>query len=281
MLYTLKRIMLGAVLVAMVLLLAVQLPEQLQEPTQATEPQPTEPQPPQAERTLEQNPFCAEDFTYDENGFMSCAAVEYWLGVDVSHHQGAIRWQEVADSGISFAMIRLGYRRVYEGTLHMDDRWEENFSGAQEAGLAVGVYFFSQATCVEEALEEARLVLAALDGAELSLPVVFDWEIYYDKNGNPGRTADVDRETVMACTIAFCDAIAEGGYEPMVYFNMDVATRLLDVERLHAKGYQFWMALYRAQFNWDYRVEMWQYTNVGRVAGIDNEVDIDLLFFYD
>lgn len=223
------------------------------------------------------SPFQDEDFTYDENGYMTCLKGESWLGIDVSYHQGDIRWQEVADHGMKFAMIRIGHRTVRQGIIYADDCWEKNYSGAREAGLEVGVYFYSQAVSVEEARQEAKFVLEALDGRLLEFPVVFDWEIYDDY----GRTADVDKQTLTACAIAFCEMIADAGYKPMVYFNKDLASQRWDLELMQRMGYGLWYARYADKPQWPYRIDIWQYTESGTVAGIDEPVDIDLYFRYE
>ena len=73
-------------------------------------------------------------------------------GVDVSEHQRDIDWQQAADAGISFAMIRAGYRGSTAGSLYTDPYFFENMTGASAAGLDIGVYFFSQATTKAEAV---------------------------------------------------------------------------------------------------------------------------------
>lgn len=227
--------------------------------------------------TLIPSPFSADDFTYDENGFMTCLTGNYLLGIDVSYHQGDIDWQQVADSGIQFVMLRLGNRTVKEGILRMDARWEEYYQGAKDAGLKVGAYFYSQAISEEEARQEASFVLKGLEGKKLDLPVVFDWEIYSAE----GRNAQVDGQTLSRCAIAFCQMVEQAGFEPMIYFNLDLANRLWDLEQMQALGYQFWLALYRKQLYWPNRVDMWQYTESGTVPGISEKVDIDLYFIYE
>lgn len=222
---------------------------------------------------LRPNPYGPEDFAI-RDGYMTCLAGESWLGVDVSYHQGQIRWDEVAASGVRFAMLRLGHRAVSDGVIRLDSQWEANYAGAGAAGLPVGVYFFSQAVSVEEAREEAAFVLATLRGRPLDFPVVFDWEVYSES----GRNANVDPKTVNACAIAFCDEIRRAGYEPMVYFNLDLEDRFWDLETLQDRGYSFWLAMYRKTMNWPYETAMWQYTNKGRVDGIDTDVDLNLYF---
>ena len=223
--------------------------------------------------TLRPNPYFPEDFVI-RDGYMICLAGESWLGVDVSHHQKSIRWDEVAASGVRFAMIRLGHRTVSDGEIRLDTYWEENFTGARNAGLSIGVYFYSQAISVEEARQEAAFVLDTLKGLRLELPVVFDWEDYYENS----RTANADPKTVNACAIAFCEEIAKAGYEPMIYFNPDLDNRLWDLEMMQQRGYPFWLAMYSDTMNWPYEVQMWQYTETGRVDGIDTPVDLNLYF---
>ena len=150
----------------------------------------------------------------------------------------------------------------------------ENFAGARHAGLPIGVYFYSQAISVEEARQEAAFVLDTLKGRRLEFPVVFDWEDYY-KNS---RTANMDPETLNALAIAFCEEIAKAGYEPMIYFSPDLDNRLWDLELMQQQGYSFWLAMYRDTMNWPYEAQMWQYTQTGRVNGIDGDVDINLYF---
>lgn len=220
---------------------------------------------------LRPNPYDETDFGY-ENGYLTCLAGESWLGIDVSHHQGVIDWPQVAQSGVKFAMIRLGNRTVADGILKEDRYGRENLAGARNAGLKVGVYFYSQAISVEEAKEEAAFLLQLLDGAQLQMPVVFDWEIY----SKEGRTANVDSETLNACAIAFCEIVRAAGYQPMVYFNQDIAKRLLDLEQMQQQGYGFWLAMYSDQMKWPYWTDLWQYTEAGRVPGIETNVDLNL-----
>lgn len=198
-------------------------------------------------------------------------------GVDVSAHQGDVDWQAVADDGIQFAMLRLGYRGYGPvGSLNLDRYFEQNLSGALEAGLDVGVYFFSQAVSPQEALEEARLLLEQLDGRELTYPVVYDWEnISYDT----ARTDGVDNETLNACALAFCEAVSEAGYQPMVYFNTHQA--LLQYDLSAFTDYPFWYAYYTDGCvpNLYYDFRMWQYTSSGSVAGISGEADMNICFY--
>ncbi len=251
---------------------------QLEFPASAPTTSTTQTLPPSPSPTLIPNPYDARDFGY-ENGFVTCLSGDYLLGVDVSEYQGNIDWKKVAAQNIRFAMIRIGGRGWGQaGNLFEDDRWIENIRGAQEAGLLVGIYFFSQAISPEEAREEARFVLKMLDGRPLDMPVAFDWEFV---PADDARTATVTSAMLNDCAVAFCQEIRTGGYEPMVYFNLDFSRRMLDLPMLQQQGYPFWLAMYSSAMTFPHRVNMWQYTAGATVNGINGVVDMDLYFIYD
>lgn len=195
-------------------------------------------------------------------------------GIDVSFYQQNIDWQAVAGDGIDFAFLRLGYRGYTQGALNTDTCFEANFQGAQDAGLDLGVYFFSQALAPEEAREEAQFVLDTLNGSPLEYPVVFDWE--FITHDSEARTHGMDGETLTQCAAAFCQVIEEGGYTPAVYFNRDMGYLYYDLSQLDQ--YPFWLADYDSVPDFYYRFQLWQYTHTGTVAGIEGNVDLNLDF---
>ena len=69
--------------------------------------------------------------------------------VDVAKYQGTIDWQQVADAGIDFAMVRVGYRTQKTGEIAADSNARYNMQEAQAHGIKVGVYFFSTAVNVQ------------------------------------------------------------------------------------------------------------------------------------
>ena len=241
---------------------AVTMPLPTEDPAIPTEPIP-EP---------EKNPYGQLDFQY-EGKYLGCIKAGTIPGIDVSYYQGEIDWEQVKESGIEFAMIRLGYRGYgQEGKLVEDKMAFKNLEGALDAGLQVGVYFFSQAITVEEAIEEAEFVLQRIKIYDITMPVVYDWEYISEE----ARTAKMDRRTLTDCYKAFCDKIAEAGYTPMAYFNTYQSRQLMYLTEL--EEYPFWLALYSDRMTYPYRIEMWQYTDSGRVPGIEGKVDINLYF---
>lgn len=249
------------------------IPRQTQEPGPQTE----QPQssvsavPSETESPIPLNPYGEEDFAY-EGEYLSCMAGPAVLGVDVSAHQGEVDWAQVADAGMEFAMIRIGYRGYTSGGIYADEYASANLEGAANAGLKVGAYFYSQAVNPTEAALEAAYCISLLKDYDVDMPVVFDWEYV----SGDARTGTMDEQTLMECTRTFCDAIADAGYQPMVYFNPTLADTLLDLEGL--TEYPFWLAMYSDRMTYPYAVEMWQYTANGNVPGISGDVDINLWF---
>lgn len=222
--------------------------------------------------TLAPNPYGATDFGYDENGYLTCLAGESIPGIDVSSHQGTIDWQKVKEAGIEFAFIRVGYRGYNTGTIHADETALSNLRQAKTAGLKIGAYFFSQALNVDEAVEEAQFALAMLEGVELDLPLVYDWEYVSES----ARTGQMEPDALMACVDAFCGEVKRAGFAPMVYFNQELAKTLLDITKL--SDYPFWLAMHTDQMTFPYKVDFWQYSDEGQVPGIEGNVDLDLYF---
>lgn len=236
------------------------------------ETEPTEPTALSTVQTLPTNPYSPGDFTYDENGFLTCTAADTRLGIDVSDHQREIDWQQVAQAGIEFAFVRIGYRGYSEGGIYADEYAPRNIENAQANGLDVGVYFYSQALTPGEAVEEAEFCLEFLESYDIQLPVVFDWEYV----STEARTGMMDMQTLTACAIAFCETVRTAGYEAMLYANPDIARNFLDLRQL--QDYPFWLALYSDTMDYPHRMDYWQYTAGGTVPGITGNVDINLQF---
>ena len=206
---------------------------------------------------------------YSENG--KAASLE---GIDISSYSGDVDWAKVKESGVDFAIIRIGGRGYGdEGALYTDDRALEYIEGARNAGIKVGGYFFSQAINTEEAVEEADYVKSVLGDIKLDFPVAYDWEIIKDEDA---RTDNVSAVEATNCARAFCDRIMELGYKTMLYspsrelyFKYDLS-RLADID--------IWYCEYANVPNFYYRFSMWQYSSTGRVDGIEADVDMNICF---
>ena len=211
----------------------------------------------------------SENITYFDEDF------ETLQGIDVSDHQGDIDWKEVAGAGYEFVFIRLGFRGYgEEGTLNEDTRAIEYLRGAENAGLQVGAYFFSQAVTEEEAEEEAEFAAEIIErsGVKLDLPLVYDPEYV---PGVKGRANNISGEQVCLNTDAFRDA-AESAIRCKValYTNLYWEYNLFDAETLNE--YEIWYADYQDVPETPYHFTWWQYSESGTVPGIKGPMDLNL-----
>ena len=247
---------------------AVELPviprETILEPTiSETEPEnPTIPP--------ERNPYDRYDFQYNRHNYLLLQNVKSYAGVDVSAYQGEIDWKKVKQSGIDFAIIRLGYRGYESGKLVEDTYAKDNLKNAKEAGLRVGAYFFSQALSIKETDQEIAYMLDILGDTQLDMPVVLDWEI----PASNARTAKMDARTLTDIQRHFCGQMRKKGYTPMIYFNWHQSENLYYLSELEDSA--FWLALYQDRMTYPWRVEMWQWTDKGKVPGIAGPVDLNV-----
>ena len=209
------------------------------------------------------------NWTYlDENG--SKLSIR---GIDVSKYQGTIDWKKVAAAGVEFAIIRLGYRGMNEGTLELDPVFEKNMEEAAAAGIKTGVYFFSQAITKEEAEEEADFVIRAVKKYNITYPVIFDTERVATYNARANGLSYEDRTDMC---ITFCDRIAAAGYTPMIYANTKYMIMGINLERL--EKYDKWFAVYSDKITFPYDFQMLQYSESGSIPGIKGNVDLDISF---
>lgn len=209
---------------------------------------------------------------------------EITTGIDVSEFQGNIDWKAVADSGIDFAMIRVGYRGMKNGEIKEDACAKYNLQEASKNGLEIGAYFFSTAVTEEEAKEEAEWTKNLLSGYPVTYPVAYNCEGFQNPSSRQFELS-VEERTKLAD--AFLKSIEEGSYTGMFY----AAKNELDDNNLWnaddlSLNYRIWVAQYSDQ-TWpektksDYTGDhvMWQYTNQGKLDGIKGAVDFNVAYF--
>lgn len=226
--------------------------------------------------TIGRNSLERSNFSVSENGEISYASqngTSARKGIDVSKFQGDIDWEQVAASGVEFAIIRAGYRGYGStGTLVTDEYFEHNMEGAAANGIDIGVYFVTQAVTTDEAQEEARYVLELIAPYDLSYPIVIDVE-NPDASARANVLTQAQRTEIVS---TFCDAIAEAGYTPMIYGNTYALFGMLDINQV--SHYKIWHAFYNDYVYYPYEIQMWQYTDKAAIPGIDGNVDLNLWF---
>ncbi len=192
------------------------------------------------------------------------------LGIDVSRHNGSIDWEKVKNSGVSFVIIRCGYRGSATGVMVEDSKFRSNIQGAAAAGLKVGVYYFSQAVNRVEAVEEASAALDIISGYKISYPVFIDVEA---AGGRADGISNADRTEVVQ---AFCETIRDSGYTAGVYANKNWLGSKMNTGSFG--GYNIWLAQYAAAPTYNGRYELWQYSSTGKIDGISGNVDLNISY---
>ena len=205
-------------------------------------------------------------------------------GIDVSKFQGTIDWSQVANAGINFVMVRVGYRDSTTGEIKADTNAKFNMQEAEKYGIKIGAYFFSTAVTNEEAVEEANWVTSYIAKYPITYPVGYNCEGFENSTSRQYGLSKDDRSNI---AMAFLNQIYNSGYTPIFYASRnelvnDTKWNTSTIE----KKYKIWMAWYNQDTSniangpaYDGQCAMWQYTNQGTVAGISKKVDVDVAYF--
>lgn len=208
-------------------------------------------------------------YTFGSDGKLSAGSGT--MGIDVSKWNGSIDWNAVRNSGVSYVIIRCGYRGSSTGVLVEDPKFASNIKGAKAAGLRVGVYFFSQAVNEVEAVEEASMALKLIGGYGLDFPIFLDVE------ASGGRGDGISASTRTAVCKAFCETVRDSGYSAGIYANKTWLTSYINTGSL--TSYKIWLAQYAASPSYTAtRYDMWQYSSKGSVSGISGNVDMNISY---
>lgn len=184
-------------------------------------------------------------------------------GIDVSKYQGTIDWKQVKDSGIDFAILRVGSWN--NSGPYVDPTFEENYKNAIKAGLSIGAYFYTYAETEAEQNRELELFLNALSGKEFTYPVFVDVEA--------NCLTGLDRTTLSNLVKREMDILDQKGYTPGWYSYTNFVNNYIDRSML--TGYPLWIADYRGYVGYTGEYVMWQYASNGSVPGILGAVDMN------
>ena len=190
-------------------------------------------------------------------------------GIDVSKHNGYIDWEKVKSDDVQFVIIRAGF-----GSSNVDERFHEYIKGAIKENIDVGVYWFSYATSEEKARIEAAKCIEVLKPYKdkIVYPVFYDFE-YDSLNYAKKHGVDLNRTKVTAFANAFLKEIKKEGYMPGLYTNIDFSNNYYSKDIL--KEYDLWIAQYTSRFTYTGPHVMWQYSESGKISGIQGNVDLN------
>ena len=206
--------------------------------------------------------------TYFEDIKDMYASSNVLVGIDVSKFQGEIDFEKVRDAGASFVIIRMGWDVSDE--IGLDYRFTENIKKAYEAGLKIGLYFYSEAKNITDIEKEVEFIKENIK-YPIDLPIAYDWEDFSYFNTYKLSIYDFNN---LAYT--FIDKLNEAGYKASLYGSAYYLENMWI-----PKEYPVWVAQYYKEVTYEGPYYMWQICDTGRIDGIDGAVDIDLLYLSD
>ena len=188
------------------------------------------------------------------------------IGIDISSFQGDIDFSKLKAAGVEFIIIRVGYG--YDNKNFLDKKFKEYIEGANKENIPVGVYYYSYASSLKEAKDQAKWVIKQIKDYKVTLPVVFDWEEWNNYNEYHlsffGLTSMAEE---------FLDYVTSKEYKGMLYSS----AKYLENIWMKTK-YDIWLAQYNENVTYEGDYKIWQLCDDGKVDGIDTAVDIDILF---
>lgn len=218
-----------------------------------------------------------DDKTYTHNTKFD--ALPKVIGIDVSEWNKTIDFNKVKADGIDFVYVRVGYTGYTKSkfSLNLDPYYQTNIANALAAGLQVGVYWYSQAVNESEASQEANMLLNAIAGYNVTLPVVDDYE--FAGVGDSGRldSANLSKDQMTANSLAFLNTVAQRGYVPCLYANKSFLENRVNASQI-AQIAKIWLAHYNTVTGYAGDYEYWQFTSDGKVDGISGRVDMNVWY---
>lgn len=191
------------------------------------------------------------------------------LGIDVSKWQGNIDWKAVKNAGVEFAFIRIGYQTGFDADYNLDKYFEQNIKGANEAGVDVGIYFYSYARKTEDAISQVDWIYEKIKDYDVKLPIVFDWESWTSFPNGEMSFYDINN---IAKT--FINRAEKCGYKGMLYSSKNYLEKIWHTDEFE----NIWLAHYTNQTSYEGHYDFWQMCDTGRVDGINGAVDIDVWY---
>lgn len=201
---------------------------------------------------------------YGFKGYGVCLPVGYEIhGIDISHHQGPIDWEDVKATETQEFPIRFVFMKATEGGDHKDRRFDENFSRASEVGLVRGAYHFYNPNT--DPIRQADFFISQVKLQKGDLAPVLDIE-----------QKPKDKAQLQADLAKYLHRLeSHYGIKPIIYTSYKYRTRYLDSPEFDA--FPFWIAHYYVEaLSYEGPWSFWQHTDYGTVPGIDGSVDLNV-----
>ena len=185
-------------------------------------------------------------------------------GIDVSHYQGRINWDEVAkDPKVNYV-----YLKATEGVNYIDDTYNFNFQSCKRVGLKVGSYLFFRPNLPAKA--QFDLFVSQVDTKKQDLLPLIDAEVI----------KGVSISVFQTRLLELCELLEkEYGKKPIIYTGRNFYNKHI-YSNSRLRSYKFFIASYsfdEPELYGGDDYQMWQYSASGRVRGIRGDVDMSRL----
>ena len=187
------------------------------------------------------------------------------IGIDVSRFQGNIDFEKVKNAGVEFVIIRLGW--YVDGELGLDYNFKKYIEDAYNAGLKIGLYFYSEASSMQEVDSIVDFIINNIK-YKIDLPIAYDWEDFNDYNSYKLSLYEFNN-----LAYHFMDKLKEKGMDSILY-----ASKYYLEHMWFIKDYPLWLAQYYKEVTYDGDYKIWQLTDNAKVDGINTGVDVDILY---
>lgn len=186
--------------------------------------------------------------------------MEIYKGIDVSDYQGCIDWNKIKkNKNINFAILKLA--NIYDNqTNYLDKKFEYNYKSCISLGIPVGIYIYNYCNSQAKLLSGIQWALNIIKEHHLDLPIFLDME--------DSSLLSEGKNNITSLCLSFCNFITQNSsYTPGIYANLYWLNRYIDVKKLN--NCKIWIAQYNSLCEYSGNYMLWQYTNSGKVDGIN------------
>jgi len=193
------------------------------------------------------------------------------IGLDLSHWQGDVDFEELKRNGVEFVFLRVGTTNGRDGEFILDKKFEQNITKANEVGIPVGLYFYSYANTEEKAIAEAKWLLEQIKGRDVSLPIAFDWE-----NWSKFNEFHLSLLGLSSMADGFIQTVEQAGYKGILYSSKSYLEKIWP-----SMDHAVWLAHYTSHTNYQGDYDFWQMCSDGVISGINGYVDINVRYLHE
>ena len=193
-------------------------------------------------------------------------------GIDISHYQGKIDWEQLKNAMIEGCPVRFVIIKSTEGASRLDDHFRENFNQVRDYGFIRGVYHFWSNK--SSAREQAYYFLDKVHLTEGDLPPVLDIE---------HKPADKSVDDFQRDVLTWLHIVEDKYHaKPIIYTYYKFKEKYLSAPVFD--DYPYWIAHYYVdKVQYQGKWKFWQHTDAGKLPGIKGYVDFNIYngSFYD